>query len=358
MSPQHFCGLLIIAILIQPTLAQPCIAASSQAPALGDLDRRIMEARQLIKSGRFVVKTRRTHLVGDKGTSEVSVESVIDGDRFLEIVDRGSSKERRSFAGDYFSHLQEAHRDPLRSALVWKDAKAVDRTKSEFQIHAPLKLMMVPLPYANLGDVPSDSFIGSPLRRNVVIEHDQWDGTKGAWKVTCNIRDDAATYWVVPEWGHSIVRIDTSRESEQGTISVTLHCTPAEVAKGIWFPGSVTFEYRSGTRVFTDTSEIKLTDVNKSFPQEVFGPAAMNVPVGTPVVKVPRPKSQRHLKWTGRDIVPMSAAEVARLRGSSVQSSGGVNITYICVSIVLAGIGMFFLWRRRPQPGSSSPVNG
>lgn len=344
--------LLVVAVCIHTTFSRCCKGAvKSEIPSLADLDNQFVRARETIKSGRFSVKITRTDLVNTKDSFTVSIDDVIDGNKFLEIVDHGSTKDFRALAGDYFTYSQPSDRDGVRHALVWKEAKFVDRSKDEFHIYKPQRLMMIPLPYFAMSNAPVDTVIGSPLRRNIVIESALWQSTISAWKITCAIRGQPVTYWVVPERGYNIVRMDAATQAASPDLvaSVTQYCTLSEVAEGIWFPKVTNLEYRIGNKLhYTEVAEVSITKLNETFPLSMFGPGEMELPIGTPIAHIPLPKSPEFLKWTGKEIAPMSLSEIAELRGKSPdQVSRHISGTYIGASFLFSALAIFLIWRNK-----------
>jgi len=328
-----------------------CSAADgSEVPSVAEIDRQVVAARNKIKSGRFVVKVRRTDCVDARRSFDFTIDNVIDGARFLEVVDNhGSGKDFCASDGDYFEYWQPADRSNIHRALVWREAKFVDRSSKmgEYGWNSPLKLMMIPGLYAVLGDAPSDTMIGSPLRRNIAIEPTRWQGTVPAWKITCTRRGEPVAYWVVPGWGYNVVRIETGSADGDPVVSTTETCILAEVAQGIWFPKATTVEYYlRGKLQFREAVEVSLSRVNDVFAPSTFGPAAMDLPIGTPVAHVPLPAGPEFLKWDGNKIAPMSAIDVARLRGLSTPSGHRIRWGYVILSSLLAFIGVFLAFRR------------
>jgi len=326
------------------------VAAEAPTPIalqIKELEEAILSHRRAITAGHFRVKQiydsywRGRH-------SEAEITTYYDGLLVREDAKVRDRVTTQCFGEQYYySYCTGKPTAPGKYALGMKDLSHASR-KDEY-LHEPLKLMFYCSTYTGAANYTLDTLIGSPQRKDLVIEPATWEGQK-AWKVSFTYTpvEAVVTYWAVPSWGYSIVRMFVPWKSENGSANEdSIQCSVQQTRNGIWFPKTVRYRrLTNGTAALSEDLEIEVMSVNEPIDRRMFGPETMNVPPDTVVTMMPAVLGT-DMKWDGKKLVVMSEDEKIRLMfPGPKKSDAGRRIGLLVVSGILAAIGGAVMWWR------------
>ncbi len=208
-----------------------------------------------------------------------------------------------------------------------------------------------------------DSYVGAPNREGVTME-------QGSWKeVECRVIhfrfpqwNQGVRVWVVPAWGPSVVRIETSGKIErEGPTkgldyqdSVESDYKPVGAAP-VWFPRTCVYERRIGGKVYErEVADVEVRSLNEPLPPDVFKLAGMDIPPKTAVVGY---RKEGLSYWDGKTIVPQDPPLTLPVVPSVGFGSISDNWPYIVSAVVFALTGagaiLLYLRQRHPKPGTT-----
>jgi hypothetical protein len=293
------CGTLLLSLIVIAPTAEPS-AAEVQA----------VKARQAIESCIVEIASKEF----DRKTGKVTWESTrklwLSGDNLRQDVERrppnisnlGSIKRSLTCYSDGDLIEWREFADPAaRVSLEIRKDFAGKEDVGQRPVD-PRWLGMAPIHVGNLALYGSiDSLVGNPIRESVTEEKLVWEGKPAVRVRFTHTKKRTANIdiWLVPEWGHSVVRISEADERMERWLEskVALH-RPSK----LWFPAACTL----GTTIAEKTAieeeaKITLTSLNEPVEAKVFALAGMDLPVDLPVAYVPSPTGRYY--WDGKEIV-------------------------------------------------------
>jgi len=319
---------------------------SAIPPQIKELEDAILSHRRAIRSGHFRVK--RTYDSWEKNRhEETEITTWIDGLRVREELKEPDNDTMMCFGDRYFYHHLILKRPRVaHTALTVREIKYVDR-KKEFCFHEPLMLMLHPRWYRAAVVEHSESFVGSPQRRDLRLETTNWRGQE-ANKVSFAMDGNRYNYWVVPSHGYSIVRMEVHWEDEQKAARTgAVEASVQHIRDGIWFPTRVEYRaYATGTLVRQEDLDIEVLSLNEPIAAAMFEPETMGIPADTLVARMP-PDPGGELKWDGQRIVRMTEEDLLKRMARRPDGSGTFRrVLLLSLSLVFAAIGGAVMWWR------------
>lgn len=337
----------------------PCMASAGgpgPTPEIQQLEDAILTQRRLIVSGHIRVSREFTDLTGPRRIDEQSdiityFDATSGAKRIREDLTQNGISTVQCFDGTlwYWYRTGPASSNGTRYSLGVKELTSRDLEGPAY-LHQPVLLMLHPLWYKGTVGFHMEQFIGSPQRRGFSAAPCRWENTD-AWKVSFEITragGAAMSYWVVPSWGYSVVKMELKSDDDGVAKKFSVQCAVKEVAKGIWFPSEVHWQDVAGEAwKRKEDLRIEVVSINRPIDQSIFGPGTMGIPPGTDVARVVSGTGSGPLKWDGKAIVPRSREEaLARL---AVPDGSGHRLrpmVMLATSLLLALAGLAGLWWR------------
>lgn len=225
------------------------------------------------------------------------------------------------YSGGDFIHWTELPDGVPPVALNLRKGEAGKEFKGETPLD-PRWLGMAPIDVGNLlhyGAV--DSLVGNPKRTKVTETKDTWEG-KPAVRVRfehTKVGTAMIEVWIVPEWGHSVVRVSESDDKEKVEQWVENKVALDKSSK-LWFPIScVVGRTKEGKKTREEESTITVKSLNEPVDPKVFELAGMDLPVGTPVINFAEGGSY---VWNGKELVRAERPRATTVEGPRGLSSG------------------------------------
>lgn len=230
----------------------------------------------------------------------------LPGGRFVRSGD--AKRILTCYSGVDFIHWMELPDGATPSALNIRKGEAGKESKGQTPLD-PRWLGMAPIGVGSLIHYGAiDSLVGNPERTKVSETKDTWEG-KPAVRVRfehTKVGTAMIEVWIVPEWGHSVVRVSESDDKEMLEQWVENKVSLDKSSK-LWFPIScVVGRTEKGIKTREEESTITVKSLNGLVDPKVFELAGMNIPVGTPVLNHAERGSY---VWNGKEV---AKAEPAR----------------------------------------------
>ncbi|HUO08157.1 MAG TPA: hypothetical protein VM008_07655 [Phycisphaerae bacterium] len=334
-----------------------CRVCHCETPSVGDIESRALESRRAIKSAHFQVK-RTLDLI----PQNEHVDDVID----TWLASDGSLREDRTASafgtkqifsdGLYYQWVYWTNRLAVKDRTQWAGAtlrplSSIDRTSKTYSVFNPLVLMFEPYPYEVEQRHPLDSFVGSPLRKNITIEECKWKDMP-AFRITFDNSKMPlhVEYIVVPAWNYSIPEITLTGDLGINKSSADL----IEISSHMWFPKSVdTIADVHQKRTISEHLEISVSDVNRPIDRNVFSWAGMALPVNTIIddyTSITKHGDPSYKIWTGELARPMDDHDLVAIQVSAASSFNSSRRKWllICSGVaIVAAILCFVYYERR-----------
>lgn len=197
----------------------------------------------------------------------------------------------------------------------------------------------------NLCHFGFESLVGRRDRENATVTPAMWEGRPCsliAFDLLARTGRVGVKFWVVPEWGPSIARIETTEGRLADSVSMTYE---QDADSGIWYPKDCTYE-RKKDGVLSDREivNVDLISLNQEIDPDVFRLRGLGVPVGTPVSGLPEMRSGNSYVWTGSEIEEVKEESPGALDRLPPAKEGVGRL--LKVNAILFGlIAAFCLWR-------------
>lgn len=211
-------------------------------------------------------------------------------------------------------------------------------------------LGMAPDSSPNLVKYHLESFLLRADRKPPKLKKDTWQG-KDCWLVTYADLQFDGTHrtWIVPEYGHSVVRMEWEWAGRQGERVVD--AVESEYQRfgpsGTWYPNRCVYMRTSGGKpVEKEVVGVKVVSLNEPLPEEAFTLAGIGIPAYTPVSGPPDPRGP--LVWDGKELIP----EVVAARNQYAANARVRTWILFGNAVLFAGIAALLLWwyfaRKKP----------
>ncbi|MDR3109557.1 MAG: hypothetical protein LBU65_07720 [Planctomycetaceae bacterium] len=186
--------------------------------------------------------------------------------------------------------------------------------------------------------VPIDDIVGSPAKKNIGMEDVVLNGLNCKKISTEYIKTGASVcYWIVPEKGYSIVRIEG--KTKEGAVEWTELDVEKDAASGLWFPMASRMEqWNNDKLVWSEKLKIDVISLNQKIDLAYFTPQTMNVRVGAAVI-MPPISNEKFLFWNGENIVDENGTVYPYI----FKGEDGRQKRLIVCSVLSAVIGLILL---------------
>lgn len=315
---------MIYAVLLFSVLADPNI---TPAPSHKELFEAVVANREKIKSLHVRTSSRR---ISQKAQIDNALYLDVDANRWRidttgstaiqESSDpegEGAFRKKVSVHGGLVYRYYPSTPNAAATIHTLKDA-AAQRFLGPFP--DPRNAGIVPAFHGNTGTPFEIAGSGTPLHTfyvdcgrpgRVTVVPATWKGEpcwKVEWEGTNKANDKhVCRYSVVPQWGYSVVFLESNVYRNKATTPNYVFSVESEVAlhkeSQIWFPTRVHYKaIVDGKKINEEVTEIRVVSLNEPLPETVFTFKGMGVPAGHTVVDVMEPSTERKI-WDGDRIV-------------------------------------------------------
>lgn len=270
------------------------VVSSMGQPTAAELEKAVLASRRSIQSGVVVLKVNRVEAnprVPGPATEEWRLWfDVQNGQQRCDLTqDRayGAPKPAEVFSiqgvnceerGRYVSYAN-FDTPTTRSALTY--GKVVAETASELPHLVDVRLLgLFSSPYRRLRASHFQSWLENPARNPPAVFADNWK-EKICWRLEFSSRSGVQyKFWIVPEWGHSVVKVTT--ELRDG-VKITQATSESEIKQfgTVWFPWRTSYEQKiDGVVTVTETVMVTEAQFNAGIPPVAFTLKGMNLREG------------------------------------------------------------------------------
>ena len=377
MSPTYqrwlipFCRLLCcwIGITACAVLSSHLLLAEDRfedGPSAMDVEKRALERRQSLRSGRLQVLVSHWSAGGGGQRVVASLEFQIhfDGDQlrfdgmhtvpYPEGGTPGTRITSKIVASPerWIYHSDDVGPDDRRQSVVMGKPELMESVK--IGVFHPLRLGFVPTNATVLHAFRSEDFLGRPDRSKSSLETVVTDAGE-SFEIEYERLDGVIVrYTIAPSYDYSVTKAETeSIHPSEGIVVDRITNTLRQWPSGqVWFPERIDFERTvAGEVVEGETIEIVDAEFNTNVAPEIFTLAGMNIPPGTGILEhPPHPGGSR--EWNGQEIVPIYRQPVGgSQRSADIRIEGGADrrraIVIVAVNAVVAAFfAGWYVWRR------------
>ena len=201
-----------------------------------------------------------------------------------------------------------------------------------------------------------ETYVGRADRSSPTAVRDRHAGFD-CWRVSYTTpKGGTVAYWVDPERGYNVLRIEGAFTSFAGKPIVDRVDCDLQKVEGLWFPRSCRYRRteEGGKVTSQEDLEVEVVSLNEPIDPEVFSLQGIDIiPEDATVVWVSdrEPPVEKpgigSLKWDGEKLFWSDA-----LPGSAAEEAGG-NTLLLVLSVVFAGVAVAaVLWLRRGTAGA------
>lgn len=323
----------------------------SSVPSIRDLETAALRQRRALRKGKVILVAKRYIKSPERLVSTREYTIWFDGQRnrteqhYLFEASQPSGF-RRTYCrgcdeGEYIFYSDE--KDKV-GATVGVEVRTGQKTKrlSRLQQVNPRMLGMYPDTVSNLAHKNLESVLLRPDQENMKIVQIEWRGhrcyrihfnshTKANWRV-----------WVVPDWGHSVVRISAEADYYGKHYSSWVESDVQQYKKsGLWYPRSCVYErHVNGSFALRQITEVRHVELNEDLPPDTFSLRGMNLPIGKSIVGLSEKGS---LIWDGEK--PVRRKKQPNFDTTRLKRTRSKRYGLIVASILFAAIAAIYVWR-------------